>query len=376
MPEIHLWCPSIRASDGGIESYSRSLAEALVKIAGRENVTILVRNHGARDLKEAFGPDTRHRAVGRLPEALRTIGFAILVVAQALLNRPDLIISTHLNFSPFAALVKRLTTIPYWIALHGYESWEIRRPSQRRAVEQADRLLPVSHFTRNRVIDRYSIAPDRMRVLHDTFDAARFSIGPKPDHLLRRYGWAADDPVILTVGRLAGTEQYKGHDRIIRALARIRTELPKVKYLIVGGGDDKARLEQITRDEKVTDAVRFAGRVPNEELGHYYQLCDLFAMPSTGEGFGIAFLEALAAGKPVVAGTDDGAVDALCGGELGVLVDPHDTKGLAEAVTALLQRRHPHPLANHPHELRARVIEAFGPSMFQRSVAQLLAEKA
>jgi len=222
----------------------------------------------------------------------------------------------------------------------------------------------------------YSIPTKRMKVLHDTFDPGQFSIGPKPEHLLRRSGWAANDPVILTVGRLSAAEGYKGHDRLIRALPRILAQVPNVKYLIVGSGDDQERLERIALEEKVADAIRFAGRVPQKELSDHYRVCDLFAMPSTGEGFGIVFLEALATGKPVLAGNGDGAVDALRGGELGVLVDPDDEQALAETVTALLQRRHPHPLATRPDELRNRVVDAFGPEKFKQAISQILAEKA
>jgi glycosyltransferase involved in cell wall biosynthesis len=75
-------------------------------------------------------------------------------------------------------------------------------------------------------------------------------------------------------------------------------------------------------------------------LPAYYQLADVFVMPSTGEGFGIVFLEASATGLPVIGGNRDGSVDALAEGRLGALVDPNDVNGLAQAiVTALDQKR-------------------------------------
>jgi glycosyltransferase involved in cell wall biosynthesis len=234
----------------------------------------------------------------------------------------------------------------------------------------------VSEFTRDRVMTNYAVPPDRMHLLRDTFEPNRFGIGPKSAQLLSRYRLATDDPVILTVGRLSAAEAYKGHDRVIRALPRIRAKVPNTKYLIVGGGDDRPRLEAIAHEQNVANAVIFAGRVAHEELPDYYRLCDLYAMPSTGEGFGIVFLEALASGKPVLAGNRDGAVDALNGGELGVLVDPHDEALLAEAAMALLLRSHPHPLVNYPEQLRERVVELFGPEKFRQAVVRLLEEKA
>lgn len=376
MRGIHLWCPSVCPSKGGIESYSFSLANALGELVGERDLTVIVRNDSAAEIQESLGGGFLTATSSWLPKSLWSIGFACLVVLRALREKPRLIITTHLNFSTFASFVRNLSGIPYWVVLHGYESWEIQRPSQRRAVAQADLLLPVSGVTRDRVGSKYAIPPERMHVLPDTFDSTRFSIGQKPAHLLERFKLASDDRIILTVGRLSAAEAYKGHDRLIRALSAIRAKVPNSKYLIVGGGDDQSRLETMAREQGVADAVIFAGRVSNEELPEYYRLCDLFAMPSTGEGFGIVFLEALASGKPVLAGNQDGAVDALNGGELGVLVDPLDEDAIAEAAISLLLQTHSHPLINQPGKLRERVIARFGVEQFKKAAAQLLAEKA
>jgi glycosyltransferase involved in cell wall biosynthesis len=375
MPRIHLWCPSVRASEGGIESYSFSLARALREIVGERDLTVLVRNDQRSDVRGTLGAGVAQASTGWLPKALWTAAFAFLVLARALRERPDLIITTHLNFAPFARFVRKLAKIPYWVVLHGYESWDIQRPSQQRAVAEADLLLPVSNFTRDRVIKNYSVSAEKVRVLPNTFEPARFNPGPKPDHLLRRHGLTLDDRVILTVGRLSGAERYKGHDRVIRALPLIRAQVSNAKYLVVGSGDDQERLQGIANEASVADSVIFAGRVSHEELPDYYRLCDLYAMPSTGEGFGIVFLEALACGKPVLAGNRDGAVDALNGGKFGVLVDPDDQQALAEAAIALLLQRHSHSLANHAEQLREQVVERFGPERFQEAVARLLTER-
>ena len=82
--------------------------------------------------------------------------------------------------------------------------------------------------------------------------------------------------------------------------------------------------------------VQFAGLVPPEELPDYFRLADVFVMPSTGEGFGIVFLEAMATGVPVIAGNRDGSRDALCDGALGTLIDPENCEELASAILAAL----------------------------------------
>src|SRR5262245_51299351 len=95
-------------------------------------------------------------------------------------------------------------------------------------------------------------------------------------------------------------------------------------------------------------------------------------MPSQGEGFGIVYLEALACGKPVLAGNKDGSRDALADGELGLLVDPDDTAKIAAEIIRVLRREHSHPKIFYPEILRQRVIELFGFNAFRRTVADRL----
>ena len=107
-------------------------------------------------------------------------------------------------------------------------------------------------------------------------------------------------PVILTVGRWAASERYKGADELIRAVAQLREAFPTLNLVAVGGGDDLPRLKQIASDLKVSDAVHFLEGISRRELAACYSRADIFALPSTGEGFGFVFLEAMAFGKPVV----------------------------------------------------------------------------
>jgi glycosyltransferase involved in cell wall biosynthesis len=95
-------------------------------------------------------------------------------------------------------------------------------------------------------------------------------------------------------------------------------------------------------------------------------------MPSQGEGFGIVYLEALACGKPVLAGNKDGSRDALADGELGLLVDPDDTAEIAAEIIRVLRREHLRQENFHPELLRQKVIELFGFEAFKRAVTDLL----
>jgi glycosyltransferase involved in cell wall biosynthesis len=370
--KIQVWSPAVDPRAGGIENYSSAIVRALADVYGAETVSVLAKHQSPDELRARVPPGVRVFGTGAVPSRLRTAAFSSLLLSRRALDRPDLILSTHLNFATFAIMAPGLFRTKYAISLHGIEAWELRRRSQATALQHADLLLPVSGFTRDIVASAQRLPSARFQILPNTVDTEQFTIGPKPGYLLERYGLGAAQPTILSVGRLFASEQYKGHDRVIRALGEVRQEVPDVRYLIVGDGDDRPRLQALCETEGVAGLVIFAGRVPATELADHYRLCDLFALPSNGEGFGIVFLEALACGKPVIAGSRDGARETLVDGELGVCVDPDDIDALAKVMGAILTRSHPHPLLNRPEALRAAVVERYGFPQFKASLASYL----
>jgi glycosyltransferase involved in cell wall biosynthesis len=255
---------------------------------------------------------------------------------------------------------------------HGVDAWKINDAARLKALQKADLVLAVSRYTRDRIIDEAGVNANRVKILHNTCDSDRFRIAPKHPRLLQKYGLRPQTPVILTVCRLDETEGYKGYDQIIKALPKIRRDTPDARYLIVGKGTDRPRIERLIDETGVRDAVILAGYVPDGELTEHYNLCDIFAMPSQGEGFGIVYLEALACGKPVLAGNRDGSRDALADGELGLLVDPENTDEIASQIVSVLRREHMSPILFNPRRLRQRAIELFGFEAFRNTVAEVL----
>lgn len=286
-----------------------------------------------------------------------------------LLNRPSLILCCHINFSLPVLLVHRLFRIPYWILTYGVDVWDIQDLYKIEALRQADKIITIGTYTRDRLIAEQALSIDQMPLLPVTFDASRFVIADKPVYLLDRYNLTHDQPIILTVARLSGEDGYKGYDQILRALPKMRQQVPQVHYLLVGKGDDLPRIEQLINDLNLHDCVTLTGFIADEELCDHYNLCDVFAMPSKGEGFGIVYLEALACGKPCLGGNLDGAIDALCHGKLGVLVNPDNVDEIAQALTQILQGIYPNSLLYQPEALRQKVIEIYGFETFTKTLA-------
>ncbi|MEL6456999.1 MAG: glycosyltransferase [Cyanobacteria bacterium J06621_15] len=366
--KFHLWYPNIFESQGGIQVYSAFFLKAIQNIYPQVNYDIFLKHDTKTSEDIPYLTQTNFHFAGAYPLKIRTPIFATQILIQALLQRPNLIISTHLNFTVIAYWLKRLIGIPYWTVAHGIEAWNIQNSALKKALHHADLILAVSSFTRERLIQEQKLDPKKVVILPNTFDQNRFQIAPKPLFLLKRYNLKPDQPIILTVARLSKSEQYKGYDKILTALPQIRQHIPNIHYILVGKGDDKLRVEQLIAQFQLHDCVTLTGYIPDEELSEHYNLCDVFAMPSKGEGFGIVYLEALACGKPVLAGNQDGAIDALCHGEFGALVNPDDTKIIAQTLIKILQKKYPNPLLYQPEVLRQKVIQKFGFESFQKTL--------
>jgi glycosyltransferase involved in cell wall biosynthesis len=142
--------------------------------------------------------------------------------------------------------------------------------------------------------------------------------------------------VILTVGRWDASEAYKGVDHLILALPRLLDAVPELHLVAVGGGSDLPRLERLALQSGVAARVHFLKPLQQEALWSAYQFCDVFALPSRGEGFGLVFLEAMAHAKPVVGGAHGGTPEIVEDGVSGYLVPHGDVAQLADRLGRLL----------------------------------------
>jgi phosphatidylinositol alpha-1,6-mannosyltransferase len=128
---------------------------------------------------------------------------------------------------------------------------------------------------------------------------------------------------------------------VLRALPRIAHAISQIHYVIVGTGEELSYLQALAQSLGVAKRVTFAGEVSNQELAAYYATCDLFIMPNREidgdiEGFGMVFLEAGAAGKPVIGGRSGGTDDAIVHEVTGLRVDGTNIEAIATAVVSLL----------------------------------------
>jgi glycosyltransferase involved in cell wall biosynthesis len=138
---------------------------------------------------------------------------------------------------------------------------------------------------------------------------------------------------LISVGSL---KRVKGHDVLIRAFPKVLEEHPDATLRLVGDGPKQSEYEKMTEDLGVTDCIDFAGWLTEVEVRSSLRKATLFVFPSRHEGFGIALLEAMAAGCPVVASNVGGIPEVVRGAD-AMLVPPEDSNALAEAINAVLR---------------------------------------
>ncbi|HXG57540.1 MAG TPA: glycosyltransferase family 4 protein [Thermoanaerobaculia bacterium] len=324
---VLLLCTDSYGGHGGIALYNRDLAEALASRPDCEEVTVIPRV--VRTEPEAVPAKVRFMA-----RAARGPLSYLRALFEARRRRPDLVICGHINLLPVAFLVSKDPLL----LLYGIEAW--KRPGSAisgRLLHRCRGIVAISRITRDRFL-AWSGYAGRMFLLPNAIHPERYGIRPPRQELVARYGLKGKR-VILTVGRLAHEERYKGFDEVLEVLPALPED---VVYVIAGGGSDQPRLEAKAAALGVRERVVFTGYFPEEEKADLYSLADVFVMPSRGEGFGFVFLEALASGLPVIGSRIDGGRDALLDGELGLLVDPANSAEIEAAIRELLARRERH----------------------------------
>ncbi|SIS47699.1 glycosyltransferase family 4 protein [Neptunomonas antarctica] len=242
--------------------------------------------------------------------------------------------------------LKIFTNIKVINYIHGEEvTTEANYKSFQRArsnyLKDADAIIAVSYFTKDYLINRFRLSPQKITVITNGVNTTNFTDVDKLNARLTlrdRYN-LKDKKIFITVGRLV---PRKGIDTVIKSLPHVLESHPDAHYLIVGTGPIKDQLENIVTNLNLSSSVTFAGNIDHSELVAHYNMADVFIMPNRTmpdgdtEGFGLVFLEANACGIPVIAGRAGGASDAVINDLNGISVDGLNENEVSMAMLKLL----------------------------------------
>jgi glycosyltransferase involved in cell wall biosynthesis len=310
---------------GGIQTHNRDQVQALRRCRPDEPLTLLVLNDTADDVRQ---PEWR----GLVAEgwSRRRARYAWRSLVCAWRQQPARVLVGHRNFLPLLPLLALAAPRSQrWLLAYGVE---IERPFggfTRLLLSCVTCVYAVSPYTAGRVRDAGWRGPTRLWPCSLSF------AWPLPEPAPPRL----EPPLrLLSVARLAPPERHKGLDDTLRALARLAGAGHEARLDVVGEGDDRARLEALARELGLVSRVTFHGAAAPEALRRLYAACDVFVLPSAGEGFGIVYLEALAHAKPVVAADAGGAPFVVRPGQSGWLVPYGDPARLAACVAEIAAR--------------------------------------
>ncbi|WP_445165700.1 glycosyltransferase family 4 protein [Mycolicibacterium sp. Dal123E01] len=326
---------------GGIQSYLEQFVNRLADTGEHQLTVYAPKWKGADEYDRAAGYRiVRHPGTLMLPEpgvdrrmraliaehGIETVWFGAAAPLALLANRAR------------GAGARRVVA-----STHGHEvGWSmlpVARSALRRIGEDTDVVTFISHYTRGRIASAFG-ANAVLEHLPPGVDTERFRPDPAARAELRKRYGLGGRPTVVCLSRLV---PRKGQDMLIKALPDIRRRVADAALVIVGSGPYADDLHKLAERVGVRDDVVFTGAVPSAELAGHYAMADVFAMPcrtrGSGldvEGLGIVFLEASAAGVPVVAGDSGGAPEAVISGKTGLVVDGRSGEQIVDAVADVL----------------------------------------
>ena len=343
-------------SAGGAELHLLTLCRHL-KRQGLEPVVACLREQvgGSRSLRDDFEEEgiqvIRLETDGRFD--LRSISRLAGLVAK---ERPN-ILHTHLPRADIAGACRRLLhpSVPWICSVHDIHdnSWSGRwtLPIFNFIWRRADRVIAISHAVKDWLVKDRAVPAEKVSVIHYGIEAERFS--QSRSDLAQE--WVLEDNLVIgAIGRL---EPRKGHDCLLYAIAELKKIVPGVSLLIAGHdpwGYGK-ELQSLIERLDISKEVRLVGF--QSDVAAFLGAIDIFAFATQSEGFGQVVIEAMAAGKPVVASKIAPLTEIIREGETGVLVSRDDPRAFADAIGWLFT--HPDQAREMGKRGQARVYNHF-----------------
>jgi len=360
-------------SVGGAELHLLTLCRNL-KHHGVDVVVAYLREHikGSRSLRLDFEHAGIH-VVDLLADGRYDMRFPRSVVRLLRSERPDLL-HTHLPRADFAGAISHwlLPSIPWICSVHdiygGHWSGKWTLPLLNCVWRRADTVIAISHAVKEWLVQERHVPAANVRMIHYGIEPERFA---RPADDLRQ-AWSLEGRAVVgSIGRL---EPRKAHDCLIKAMPAILEQVPNASLLIAGhdpwgyGKDLHALIAALGLEEQ----VRLIGF--QADIASFLGALDVFAFPSRSEGFGQVVIEAMMAGKPVVARRIPPLTEIVVDGGTGLLVEPEKPETFARAVSWLLM--HPEEAQHMGMQGRERISSHFSAEKMVAKVMSLYDELA
>ncbi|MBZ5653090.1 MAG: glycosyltransferase [Acidobacteriia bacterium] len=269
-------------------------------------------------------------------------------------SKPVHVIHAHsaLPCGHAATLLSRELKIPFVVTVHGLDAFSSRQVEGRAGewcarisqsvYRSARSVICISEKVRDQVIEGAGPRVETT-VIYNGVDPEMFSPAD-----------TEDAPVILSVGNLI---PIKGHELLLRAFAAIQNQFPRLSLEIIGDGPERPRLQKLANELGIAAKISFRGRQGRRQVADAMRRATLFALPSRYEGLGCVYLEAMSAGKPVIACRKQGIEEVVQQGVNGYLIGADDLQELTETLAGLLSQ--PDLRRKMGHAARQTVLQGY-----------------
>lgn len=353
---------------GGIQSYARTLVKAIELILNNKktNVMLIVLNDAYEDKRSKF--ELKSEKIKYISCKGSKVKFVVCSIFYSLTS--SMVVFGHINFSPLLFLMRFFNPFQKAILIvYGVEVTKKFFVLHKIALKFLYKIISISKNTMIKMSSLEKINERKFYILPCTLEPIfleRISNGKEKLQL-------PPGKIVLTVSRLEVADRYKNIDQIIQAMEGVLKEVPDTYCFIVGDGSDRERLESIVKAKKLQDKVLFVGKVENEILKEYYKLCNVFVLPSTKEGFGIVFLEAMYNAKPCIGVSSGGVTEVIDDSETGILCKPNHIDELTKSITYLLKNNETNKIMGENGKKKYE--KEFSFVAFQKRLEKILFEK-
>jgi len=325
---------------GGISRYNRYQITACRELFGAEKIKVFsLLGPSADDFEDAFSVDWN----GNTANAKSKMGLVFQVIRTAFQWKPDLILCAHVNLSGLAHLASRLCGAQTILNAYGLEIWSPLSRDASWGLSRVKYIVSDCHNTAEWLIENRNIKRECIRVIWDCIDLNKFKPQPVSETVIQKY--RIPDPqqyfTILSLGRLSLPDAlYKGYDRLIGVFASLVPEFDRLRLVIAGRGNYVDHLKEMVRERKIENRVAFTGSVEEDDMAAIYNSCKIFSLiteagEGKGEGIPLTPLEAMACGKPILVGNQDGSREAVFG-KNGFATDPFDMEEQKRIIVSYL----------------------------------------
>ncbi|SDC79681.1 glycosyltransferase family 4 protein [Williamwhitmania taraxaci] len=257
--------------------------------------------------------------------------YALVAATLAMQNEFDVIHAHDWLTYPSGIAAKRVSGKPLVIHVHATEydrSGENVNPGvwniEKKGMEEADKIITVSNLTRNIVINRYGINPDKVVTVHNAVD---FNMD---ENQALEFPKVLPEKIVTFLGRIT---YQKGPDYFVEAAHLVLQKCPNVRFVMAGSGDMMNRMVRRVAHLRMSERFHFTGFLQGADVQRMFSQSDVYVMPSVSEPFGISPLEAMRANVPVIISKQSGVAEIL---RHAIKIDFWDVEALADAIYGLV----------------------------------------